>query len=543
MERKAALESAMLKLQIPKNRMSAMIDWFRDKSDPDRLDRGWDLYHKGNISELTLKRGVEVHASAGRSKKREAVFNLDDFNRSDCTCGKSPGCEHLAALLLAMYASQSRPELLYAQLRQAMLVRRKQRESRQTAASNAKKAQRQSPPSPRLLPSDWHRYFEQQFYGYSLSGQHSIDTFYAAANDSLLPLGRDWPEALRGLYEVNVLLFMLRKIEQFYIDSKTSYLSYSIESGSKTVGRQCMDSLITRIGELQAASLKAEHAEAWGETLDMTASYALSNTDTPFPWMNVYRSLWSRMGEQHEAVLQELERVNQKLRQSPPPSARARDKLLMAKAHFYVMQGDDAKARALLEELNKYEARDFFFYLHRSYHAGQWQRMLAWLRWLLPAMQRAQQEDFRTFCQYWAEAMQHQSSDSEWVEVMKQLLPRTYSFYTSYLIKAGRMRDWIDLQLAGRVNPLELYSLDLQMVEKKDASLLLPLYTQAIERAIAEKNRTSYQNAVKLLKKLHVIYTKLDQSASWESYIHKLASKHLRLRALQEELRKGNWIR
>ncbi|CRF28699.1 Uncharacterised protein [Mycobacterium tuberculosis] len=219
-----------------------------------------------------------------------------------------------------------------------------------------------------------------------------------------------------------------------------------------------------------------------------------------------------------------------------------KDALLMADAHFAVVEGKDETARQQMEQLSKREARDFFLYLHHCYEKQDWNRMLAWLRWLLPVILRAQQEELRQFCQYWMEAAGRQTDDSEWVSVMIALLPRTYNFYTSYLLKAQRYKAWIDLQLSNRVSPMNLYSVDLQTVEKQKPALVLPLYHQAVERCIAEKNRTAYKTATKLLKKLNALYKKLDRLNDWENYIYRLALKYSRLRALQEELRKGKWI-
>jgi hypothetical protein len=46
-----------------------------------------------------------------------------------------------------------------------------------------------------------------------------------------------------------------------------------------------------------------------------------------------------------------------------------------------------------------------------------------------------------------------------------------------------------------------------------------------------------------LLKKLHGYYKQLGQENRWEIYINRLADKFSRLRAFQEELKKGKWIR
>jgi hypothetical protein len=134
-------------------------------------------------------------------------------------------------------------------------------------------------------------------------------------------------------------------------------------------------------------------------------------------------------------------------------------------------------------------------------------------------------------------------SDSEWVQVMESLLPRSYYYYTAYLLQTGRYRQWVDLQLANRISPLNLYTMELRAIEDHDSGLLLPLYHQAAERAVLEKNRASYKTAVRLLKKLHAIYKQLGQDDRWEHYIYRLADKFSRLRAFQEELKKGKWIR
>jgi hypothetical protein len=174
--------------------------------------------------------------------------------------------------------------------------------------------------------------------------------------------------------------------------------------------------------------------------------------------------------------------------------------------------------------------------LQEAHQAGDAEALLRWLRWLRPAMATASHDDFRTLCQYWSDVVGHLESDAEWVEVMESLLPRSYYQYTAYLLHTQRYRHWVDLQLSNRISPLNLYAAELKDVEKNDMALLLPLYTQAIERSVLEKNRTSYKTAIKLLKKLHGYYKKLGREDEWERYIHRLAAKFARLRAFQEEL-------
>jgi hypothetical protein len=79
-------------------------------------------------------------------------------------------------------------------------------------------------------------------------------------------------------------------------------------------------------------------------------------------------------------------------------------------------------------------------------------------------------------------------------------------------------------------------------VEKEDLHLLLPLYTQAAERYILQKNRSSYRMAVKMISRLQTIYKKLKKLDQWQAYYRHIVNQYSRFRAFQEELAKGKWI-
>ena len=100
----------------------------------------------------------------------------------------------------------------------------------------------------------------------------------------------------------------------------------------------------------------------------------------------------------------------------------------------------------------------------------------------------------------------------------------------------------MDYQLSIGKEPLDFRVSVMQPIEKHEPELLLPFYHQAVERYILLKNRVSYKAAVKLLKRLSKLYKKIKQEERWEQFITAFASRHSRLRALQEELRKGKLI-
>ena len=57
---------------------------------------------------------------------------------------------------------------------------------------------------------------------------------------------------------------------------------------------------------------------------------------------------------------------------------------------------------------------------------------------------------------------------------------------------------------------------------------------------IKEKNRHSYRRAVKLFKKMKAGSKKSGKADFWNQYIDTVREKNRRLRALMEEMEKGN---
>lgn len=269
---------------------------------------------------------------------------------------------------------------------------------------------------------------------------------------------------------------------------------------------QCVEQWNEVVGRTEREQLASVRAKL-EETLELLGKLALQAKETPVDWLAAYRSLWSKLADP-EAMGKEMRRLDQLLAKTDL-TPRRRDVLAIARAHFDVIRGHDDAARDRLSGLNRKEVGDFFGYLDTFYAQQDWGRMLEWLRWLQPALPRAKQDEFRAVCQYWIDTVKHLDSDEEWVKVMLELLPRTYYYYTAYLLQSKRYKQWVDLQLSNQISPLNLYSTELKAVESADRKLLLPLYHQSVERSIMEKNRASYKTAVKLLKKkLEGLYKK-----------------------------------
>ncbi|MBP1994847.1 SWIM zinc finger family protein [Paenibacillus eucommiae] len=530
----------MVKLLIPKNRMNYLIKQVQDRYDAVILEEGWDCYHKGRVTNVSLI-GGRVEALVKGTQNSKTVIDLEDFPDSECSCSHNGYCKHMAAVFFSLYSPYGRPELILQQLKQAILTRKKSKHA--APSPQDKKLAKPIEPMADQLPQEWQRFFEGKFHGFSISHQNSIETFFDSALETLPLYAEKWNEPLRIVYKLHVILFMMRKIEQFYQDTKSSYLSYYHENGCKLAAEKCQEQLLELIKSIEAKPKNiAAEPKHWQATLTLLGELSLHGKDSPIDWLFIYRLIWWNIDEKLGWSQKEQRRL-ELLLDKKDLLARKKDTLLIARAHFDVIRGNWEQAFGRLDELHTCNASDFFIYLKNDYQHERYEDTLRWLRWLLPSIHKAAHEDFRSFCQFWLDTAKQLDSDAEWVEVMESLLPRSYYYYTAYLLQTQRYKLWVDLQLANRISPLSLYALELRAIEECDPSLLLPLYHQAVERTVLEKNRTSYKTAVRLLKKLHSYYKQLNQEERWEQFIYRLADKFSRLRAFQEELKKGKWIR
>jgi hypothetical protein len=211
---------------------------------------------------------------------------------------------------------------------------------------------------------------------------------------------------------------------------------------------------------------------------------------------------------------------------------------------FYLKRDEDAQA--YLIELNKSSAvrpENLFPILEILQRDEDWQRLKGWLVAANPLMESQRLDSLKSFYQYWDGVIAHipQAEQQMW-EPLIQMLPYTNTIYEDKLLHLAKWQQWIDYQISTGSEPLDYRVGVLAPIEKETPELLLPFFHQAAERYVSLKNRHGYKMAVKLLKRLSKLYKKMKNEERWESYITAFAARNSRLRALQEELRKGKLI-
>jgi hypothetical protein len=217
----------------------------------------------------------------------------------------------------------------------------------------------------------------------------------------------------------------------------------------------------------------------------------------------------------------------------------------VARAWMRFWLNEDQEAWRLLEaaERHRLKPAQVLRFLRLLKDTGQWSRLEAWLSHCATERIGRSYGSVEEYGRYWDAVVEQlpRAEEKMWGAIMS-LLPYSSSLYEEKLLRHGHWRQWVDYQLSLGSDPLDFRAKDLQPVVKEAPEALLPFYHQGVENYLLLKNRDGYKRAVKLLKRLGQIYKKLKREQQWEAYMDSFARRHSRLRALQEELRKGGLL-
>lgn len=292
--------------------------------------------------------------------------------------------------------------------------------------------------------------------------------------------------------------------------------------------------------------------DAWNRVLETIAflrQLMLTETNARAYFSDTYFWLWQHwvIPNQNDMQLCMDELENLKTSANELGSSLSRYSYLLAELWMKFYLNRDQEAWTTLAEIERQfdhlQPYDLFSIFSVISVDEQWERLLNWMQETNPYTDRFRLNNLEIFYHYWDKVIEH-LPDKEPImwESLVEKLPYTGPVYEQKLLRYAKWQQWVDYQLSRRSEPLDYRVSVFAPIEKNAPELLLPFYHQAVERHILLKNRVGYKAAVKLLKRLAKLYKKTKDDDRWESYISSFSARYSRLRALQEELRKGKLI-
>lgn len=114
--------------------------------------------------------------------------------------------------------------------------------------------------------------------------------------------------------------------------------------------------------------------------------------------------------------------------------------------------------------------------------------------------------------------------------------------YSSYLLKTKKFDEWVALHQLHPSSIAYLESCGLKEILQEAPEVTLPLYHYYAMQEVNQKSRANYKQAVRIWKQMKNAAKKGGKINFWTDYIQTVREQFKRLRALQEELEKGNLL-
>ena len=114
--------------------------------------------------------------------------------------------------------------------------------------------------------------------------------------------------------------------------------------------------------------------------------------------------------------------------------------------------------------------------------------------------------------------------------------------FSSFLIKKERYEEWAALHQANGSSLSYLEMCGLKEVLQGAPATVLPLYHVCAMAEVEQKSRMNYKQAVRIWKSMRSAAKRAGKMTYFETYMHTICAEFKRLRALQEEIVKGNLV-
>lgn len=549
-------ENAMIQHELTKEDIFHMAESFvsilhaHSETDQELVKKSLQLYRQGTIYNTKIDND-KLSATVFDGRAINVELDLYFVQISQCSVHKHTICEHTLAAFLYVYSS-------FAPVGDFI-----------DAFNGKTKAQK---PSVASLPTttvvtlhsieNWIEQFNKKYATFLEKIERTYPFFSTQMKQRLVVertlteyykmLLTDQPRESRlgRLYKLHAGVTAIMKVSEFTIEHHVE------QELAIPACQQLIHELEDVLYSLRGDSFSEKQRTLVEESIGRFDTLLHVSGELQYFSMLLYRMIWSTLLHEKDWIVAQDKKLLKQFQTFSGSSHNQvegahRHSLHVALVHFAFLLDSDDVAFSRADSLPAGDFGTFFYIAELASEKKQFKRMERWLDYakhrFVPILKeegfyhakRQLSDSFISLYIAHADAIQ---SDESFVKALQDMLPYSFYTYNDYLLTEENYKEWAELQLLVGFQPETHGQQLLRKIEKTDRSLLLPLYHQAAQHAIAEKNRTAYKLAVRRLKKLRTHYRQLKKVDQWETYITFLATKHRRLRAFQEELRKGKLI-
>ncbi|MBO9129981.1 hypothetical protein [Bacillus sp. 165] len=536
----------MLQHSIGKEEILHVADEIIKKLDPlleedrTRMSKGLKRYREGRVYNVSLEGNMLEGTVDDEDNVHSVSLNVRESSQSYCDCFQPNYCEHMIAVLF--YAAST-----FGQVGE-ITKRFKEKGKPKIALSEIKTAKQllKTQHYDEMNYESWLRYFETEYEAFLKEQKRfSYRQMYFLVNifeEFYAKLIRKAPKIsmLRELFELNAALFALQMLlqEEKSFDKDHTYSYYN----PATIAERFVDEIEEQVSQLTIHAFPMAFDEVLQKTSHTVHQLFFNYDGHIFKRYYIYRHIWTELLNRPLWIKDEQQLIQQESNSLEHA---------LASSHLLFLQKKDSEAMKLLADYSGQLSGVYLYWIDVLSDTLQWNRAKAWIVFTYKYVREyiktednyyASRDLVRMFLTSYERYAAGANEQAGLELVLEELLPYSFVEFNTYLLDKKQYKGWVELQMLIGFNDLSELKEVIKEIEKENREYVLPLYHRAAMEAISLKNRQGYRLAVRYLKKLRTHYTKLKRTDEWELFITTIAASYSRLRALQEELRKGKLI-
>ncbi|MEZ0118318.1 UNVERIFIED_ORG: hypothetical protein ABRZ91_002275 [Heyndrickxia coagulans] len=453
----------------------------------------------------------------------------------DCSCPHDGFCRHLMALFFSAYSEENSVfdwvrewkrrstdgDILQSVKRASDLLEKKAETSGQNIS---------------MWLDDFHTAFEE----INVNDEFLLDLSAREVYRRLtlfLPVEREWEPLykLTAAYELFKYLNTICLKNDFF--SSTALMQF-LSGEAEEAANQLSSAALPFVFDPFIAYFREN-------TRELAESVSLYELET----VDFYRILWSRLLKKENWRKEEEARLRKEILNSIDAGENLSSLKVLCFIHLAFLLGNDDTALFFLGQLAQSGVNTAVYMPYWFLELKADERLFRYISAALPMIPRLLETcrddyDKAAYMRMFFRSINEQALSAQQLKLLEKLyrafLPVSAPKYGDILFSSARYREWAELQTLTGNTPGDIEKEKLERVAKQAPEALLPLYHRAVGICIGEKNRKSYQKAVRYLKKLKAIYRKRHEEERWYAFFDEIKERTKRMRAFQEECRRGN---
>ncbi|MFJ7858016.1 hypothetical protein ACIQZM_09000 [Peribacillus sp. NPDC097206] len=519
-----------------------------DADDLAVVNEGLQLYRQGLVD---LKEEAEdlITAEVQDGTRFKARLNLLIPQDGSCTCDSRFICRHQMAVFFSGYSEHASVSDWVSEWNAPKSTPTQALQQVKRASEIFKHTKEKSIILEKSYPS-WkqfvHDTFTEQVEPYIEEPPYMIEnhiqTFFKRLS-SKTPMEREWKLLYHFVTHFCTLQLTMRMIQLHKSNTQAVRVFYALAADLAEELHETVQPLSRQARPFAFDPFVFSIKEDVAKLLDGSEGLEYEKID-------LYREIWSYLFTTSSWRKEELNRVQEEL---PKQYAGTTERIsyTLATIHLSLMENQDRQAIELLHELKKEACPYIFYWLEFLSDSEDRTRAIPFIEFINAHVQEFlidlsdyyQRVDFvRTFTTLITSCCFKLKRNDLLEKFFRATLPHSYWNYANFLFEQGQYKKWVEMHIYSEIS-IDLISTEsIKEVVSKDPEVMLPLYYHAVQEKVSLKNRPAYKQAVRYLKKMRTIYKKMKREEVFERYMQYVVDSTKRLRAFQEELKRGKLI-